>query len=110
MAEERIVRRLPCILAADVVGYSRMMRAGELERIRHFAGPSIRIDSSRLGAAPGAHRQADGRRHAGPVADDAVEAVACAAEIQRELAARNRDASRKMGFSHRCSRRRRHRR
>ena len=29
MAEERVQRRLAAILAADVVGYSRLMEAGE---------------------------------------------------------------------------------
>lgn len=33
MAEERIVRRLAAILAADVVGYSRMMSEDEAVRL-----------------------------------------------------------------------------
>ena len=34
MAEERVQRRLAAILAADVVGYSRLMGANEAARSR----------------------------------------------------------------------------
>ena len=97
MAEERIVRRLAAILAADVVGYSRMMsedEAGTLATLQAHQSEFITIALE---------------RHQGRIVklmgdgmlaqfSSAVEAVACAAEIQRELARRNRDASQKMEF------------
>lgn len=67
MAEERAQRRLAAILAADVVGYSRLIEQNE-------AGHTCSIEGAAkdyLGAAGGAssrtHRQGDGRRCAGRV-------------------------------------------
>ncbi len=36
MAEERVQRRLAAILAADVVGYSRLMEADEEDTLARF--------------------------------------------------------------------------
>ena len=97
MAEERIVRRLAAILAADVVGYSRMMsedEAGTLATLQahqsELIAPALERHQGRIVKLMGDGMLAQ--------FSSAVEAVACAAEIQRELAARNRDASRKMEF------------
>ena len=67
MAEERIVRRLAAILAADVVGYSRMMSEDEAGTLATLQAHRSELIAPALGAASGAHRQADGRRHAGAI-------------------------------------------
>jgi class 3 adenylate cyclase len=99
MAEERTVRRLAAILAADVVGYSRMMgedETGTLARLQahqsELIAPALERHRGRVVKLMGDGMLAE--------FSSAVEAVACAAEIQRELATRNRDAadSRKMEF------------
>ncbi len=55
MAEERVQRRLAAILAADVVGYSRLMEADEAgtrERLRslhaELIDPRIAADGGRI--------------------------------------------------------------
>jgi class 3 adenylate cyclase/pimeloyl-ACP methyl ester carboxylesterase len=87
-------RRLAAILAADVAGYSRMMsedEAGTLSALRRFRTELIE-------PAIGAHR---GRvvklMGDGLLAEfsSVVEAVSCAAEVQREIAARNAGAANK---------------
>ena len=62
MAEKRIQRRLAAILAADVVGYSRMMREDEtgqsdltFGRSAQRASPARRHEFRRSGRAPAAH-------------------------------------------------------
>ena len=42
MAEERAQRRLAAILAADVVGYSRLMEQDEAGHVRTAAGAPLR--------------------------------------------------------------------
>jgi len=88
MAEERIARRLAAILAADVVGYSRMMGADEegtlaaLKSIRReFIDPKIAEHQGRIVKTTG-----DG---ALVEFASAVDAVRCAIEIQRAAAERN---------------------
>jgi class 3 adenylate cyclase/pimeloyl-ACP methyl ester carboxylesterase len=87
-------RRLAAILAADVAGYSRMMRedeGGTLSALRRFRTELIE-------PAIGAHRgrvvkfMGDGLLAEFP---SVVEAVDCAAEVQREIAARNAGATNK---------------
>ena len=93
-----IERKLTTILAADVEGYSRLMEADE-------AGALVALRESRAVFA----RLIE--RHRGRIANTAgdgliadfpsvVEAVRCAAEVQTELAARNRReaADRAMNF------------
>ena len=99
MAEERIVRRLAAILAADVVGYSRMMSEDEAGTLATLQAHQSEVIAPAL------------ERHQGRIVklmgdgmlaqfSSAVEAVTCAAEIQRELARRNQAATgnRKMEF------------
>jgi class 3 adenylate cyclase/pimeloyl-ACP methyl ester carboxylesterase len=99
MAEERIVRRLAAIFAADVVGYSRMMsedEAGTLATLQahqsELIAPALERYRGRLVKLMGDGILAE--------FSSAVEAVACAAEIQRELAKRNREVTggKKMQF------------
>ena len=89
MAEERLQRRLAAILSTDVVGYSRLMgldEAGTLSRLnalrRELVDPTIAAHAGRIVKLMG-----DG---ALVEFASAVDAVACAIEIQRQL--RERDA------------------
>src|SRR5271170_4529929 len=84
MAEERLQRRLAAILSADVVGYSRLMgvdEAGTVSRLnalrRELIDPVIAAHSGRIVKLMG-----DG---ALVEFASAVDAVACAIEIQRQL-------------------------
>jgi adenylate cyclase len=88
MAEERAQRRLAAILAADVVGYSRLMEqdeSGTFERLRaHRKGlfePEIAKHEGRVFKLMGD----------GLLAEFAsvVDAVACAVSLQRGMAERN---------------------
>src|SRR6516162_8419526 len=88
MAEERVERRLTAILAADVVGYSRLMAADEEETLaalktlrREVADPKIKQHRGRIVNTTGD----------GLLSEFAsvVDAVRCAVEVQCEIAARN---------------------
>jgi len=88
MAEERVERRLTAILAADVAGYSRLMGADEEGTLaalktlrREVADPKIKEHRGRIVNTTG-----DGLL--GEFAS-VVDAVRCAVEVQREMAARN---------------------
>ena len=90
MAEERLQRRLAAILAADVVGYSRLMgadEAGTLARLnsmrRELIDPAIAAHSGRIVKVMG-----DG---ALVEFASAVDAVTCAVAIQRQLREREAD-------------------
>jgi adenylate cyclase len=89
MAEVRLQRKLAAILAADVVGYSRLMgmdESGTLSRLnalrREVINPTIAAHAGRVVKLMG-----DG---ALVEFASAVDAVTCAIEIQRQL--RERDA------------------
>ena len=90
IAENSVERRLAAVLSADVVGYSRLMEAdetGTLARLeahrREVIDPSIAKNNGRIVKLMGD----------GALVEFAsvVDAVQCASEIQREMAARNRD-------------------
>ncbi len=90
MAQERVERRLAAILAADVVGYSRLMgenEAGTLAALKdhqaRFIDPTIAEHRGRIVKLMGD----------GVLVEFAsvVAAVECAAAIQRGMADRNRD-------------------
>ena len=89
MAEERVERRLLAILAADVVGYSRLM--GEDEEGTHAAMKAIQgeLGDPKDRGAPRAHRQENWRRAACRIA----ERRRCGA-VRRRDAARDGDAQR----------------
>jgi adenylate cyclase len=88
MAEERVERRLAAILAADVVGYSRLMGANEegtlaeLKRHRReLIDPKINEHRGRIVKTTGD----------GMLVEfvSVVDAVRCAVDIQREMTERN---------------------
>src|SRR5690348_9516685 len=88
VTKERVERRLAAILAADVVGYSRLMgqdEAGTLARLRshrrELIDPKIAEHRGRIVKTTGDGVLAE--------FSSAVEAVACAINIQRELMSRN---------------------
>jgi class 3 adenylate cyclase/pimeloyl-ACP methyl ester carboxylesterase len=91
MAEARVERRLSAILAADVSGYSRLMsgdEAGTLAALQahrsELIAPMIERHRGRIVKLIGDGILAE--------FGSVVEAVACATEIQREMAERNRGA------------------
>jgi len=86
-----VERRLTAILAADVVGYSRLMGADEAGTLtalkahrRELVDPQIARHHGRIVKLTG-----DGMLVEFP---SVVDAVACAAEVQRGMSARNADA------------------
>ena len=88
VAEERVQRRLAAILAADVAGYSRLMGANEEGTLaalkahrQELIDPAVAAHGGRIVKTTG-----DGMLLAFA---SAVDAVRCAVEIQREMAARN---------------------
>jgi class 3 adenylate cyclase/pimeloyl-ACP methyl ester carboxylesterase len=94
MPAEQFQRRLAAILAADVAGFSRMMSEDEpgtlaaLQRCRcDIVDPAIARHHGRIVKLIGDGLLAE--------FSSIVEAVACAAEFQREIAARNAGAANK---------------
>ncbi len=91
MVEERVQRRLAAILAADVVGYSRLMEVDEEATLRTLKNYREIIDSlidrheGRVFSTAGDSVVAEFR--------SAVEAVRAAIAIQEELKARNAQLS-----------------
>ncbi len=92
-------RRLAAILAADVAGYSRLMsldESGTLARLQAHRSELI------APAIAGHHGRVVKLMGDGILAEfgSVVDAVECAAEIQREMAARNAEVGddRRMGF------------
>src|SRR5512143_2838471 len=90
MAEERVERRLAAILAADVVGYSRLMGANEEATLadlkrhrRELTDPKITEHRGRIVKSTGD----------GILVEFAsvVDAVRCAIEIQHSMSERNAD-------------------
>jgi TolB-like protein len=90
MAEERIQRRLAAILAADVVGYSRLMEADEAGtlaalrvRRKEVLEPLVAKHQGRIFKVTGD----------GVLVEfaSAVNAVQCAVDLQHEMAAANMD-------------------
>ena len=92
MAEERTQRRLAAILAADVVGYTRLMEqdeAGTFERLRRrrteVVEPAVASHRGRIFKQMGDGLLAE--------FGSAVDAVECAAAIQQAMAEANRGIS-----------------
>ena len=90
MAQERVKRRLAAILAADVVGYSRLMQedeTGTLRRLQAFRSelldPIVISRSGRVFKVAGDGFLVE--------FNSAVDAVECAIEIQKSLQHHNSD-------------------
>src|SRR5947199_2525029 len=98
MEPHGVARKLAAILSADVKGYSRLMGEDEVATVRTLTAyraviaALIQQHHGRVVDSPGDNLLAEFA--------SAVDAVQCAAEIQRELKARNADlpAHRKMEF------------
>ena len=91
MAEERVQRRLAAILAADVVGYTRLMgtdEAGTLARLKKLRSDIFDPKTHEFGG------RIFKNTGDGVLAEfgSSVDAVQCAVEIQRMLALRNTEA------------------
>ena len=87
-ATARVERRLAAILAADMVGYSRLVEADEAGTLAALRELAQRGDRPAAGRAPGAHRQADGRRRPRRVRLAWSTRSRCAVAIQRAMAER----------------------
>jgi adenylate cyclase len=89
MAEARVTRKLAAILAADVVGFSRLMEADEEATVSTLS--TYREIIERLVASH--HGRVFGSAGDSVIAEFAspVEAVRCAVDIQRDLEAHNVD-------------------
>ena len=89
MAGDGVERRLAAILCADVVGYSRLMEADEEATIRALGGCRQVIDE----LVTNHHGRVFGSAGDSVIAEfaSAVEAVRCAADIQRKLEAQDVD-------------------
>jgi adenylate cyclase len=90
MSEERTQRRLAAILAADVVGYSRLMQADE-------AGTLARLKSRRSEVLKPVVERHHGRivKYVGDGVliefASAVDAVECAVQLQQKMESANAD-------------------
>jgi len=87
VAEERVQRRLAAILAADVVGYSRLMDADEAGTLARLKAIRAEVFDPKIAAFGGRVFKNTGD---GALAEfsSAVDAVQCAVDIQNDLAAR----------------------
>ncbi len=87
-AEERVERRLTAILAADIAGYSRLMGIDEEGTLAALKGHRREVIDPKIGEHRGRIVKTTGD---GLLAEFAsvVDAVRCAVDVQREMAARN---------------------
>ncbi len=88
MGEQRVERRLAAILAADAAGYSRLMGANEVGTLRalkslrrEVVDPALTVHGGRVVKVTGDGILIEFK--------SAVDAVACAVEVQRAMARRN---------------------
>ncbi len=90
MVEKRVERRLAGILAADMVGYSRLMEADEAGTLAALKAHRTQLIDPEIAAYKGRIVKTTGD---GLLAEFAsvVDAVASAAVIQRAMAERNKD-------------------
>jgi class 3 adenylate cyclase len=88
MAQERVERRLAAILAADVVGYSRLMGADEEGTLATLKGLRKSLIDPKIAEHRGRIVKTTGDGALVEFAS-AVDAVRCAAEIQRGMSERN---------------------
>lgn len=92
MAEARVERRLAAILAADVVGYSRLMGADEVGTLRALKEHRKELIDPAIAAHRGRIVKTTGD---GMLVEFAsvVDAVGCAVAVQRGMVSRNADVS-----------------
>ena len=90
MAEQRVQRRLAAILAADVVGYSRMIREDEAGTLAQLKTLRKEVFDPRIAEHNGRIVKTTGDGVLVEFAS-AVDATECAIKIQRSLARRNED-------------------
>ncbi len=90
MAEQRAQRRLAAILAADVVGYSRLMREDETGTLAQLKTLRKEVFDPRIAEHNGRIVKTTGDGVLVEFAS-AVDATECAIKIQRSLARRNED-------------------
>ena len=97
MPEARVERRLAAILAADVVGYSRLMGADEVGTLqalkahrRELIDPSIAAFKGRIVKTTGDGMLVEFA--------SAVDAVTCAVDLQAKMLERNASAAQKITF------------
>src|SRR5712671_952322 len=88
MAEERVERRLTAILAADVAGYSRLMGADEEGTLAALKVLRREVADAKITEHRGRIVNTTGDGLLSEFAS-VVDAVRCAVEVQREIAARN---------------------
>ena len=90
MAEGRVQRRLAAVLAADVVGYSRLMGANEAGTLAALKAHRKELVDSRIAEHEGRIVKLTGD---GMLVEfsSVVNAVACATEIQTKMRERNAD-------------------
>ena len=88
MSEKRVVRRLAAILAADVVGYSRLMQADEVGTLEALKAHRRALVDRTIAAHRGRIVKTTGD---GALVEFAsvVDAVGCAVAIQRGMVSRN---------------------
>jgi adenylate cyclase len=88
VADRRTERRLTAILAADVAGYARMLRADETATLERFNMCLADVLAPKVGAHRGRiiKTMGDGVLAAFP---STLDALSCATEFQQEMAARN---------------------
>src|SRR5207253_9155152 len=87
-AEKRVERRLAAIMAADVVGYSRLMGGDEIGTLRALQAHRRELIDPKIAAHRGRIVQTTGD---GLLVEFAsvVDALRCAAEVQQAMAGRN---------------------
>src|SRR5271166_4991415 len=88
MAEARVERRLAAILAADVVGYSRLMGVDEEGTLATFTAHRCELIDPKIAEHRGRLVKTTGDGVLVEFAS-AVDAVRCALEIQRSMTERN---------------------
>jgi adenylate cyclase len=88
LATERAERRLAAILAADVAGYSRLMGADEEDTLARLKAHRRELIDPKIGEHRGRIVKTTGN---GLLVEFAsvIDAVRCAVDVQREMAARN---------------------
>src|SRR5579863_5713251 len=91
MSEQSPRRRLAAILAADVVGYSRLMGEDEVGTLEHLKAHRKELFDPKIAEHHGRIVKLIGD---GALVEFAsvVDAVSCAVDIQRTMAARNADS------------------